>query len=333
MPFRAVVFPGQGAQRRGMAVDFAERFPESRRVFERASEALSFDVEAVCREDDPRLDQTEFTQPCILTAEIAMLAALRRQAGLDAEVYGGHSLGEYAALVAASAVPLEVAVRLVRARGALMQRGAPLGTGAMAAVVMDGLPHQAIEAEAAGHGVDLANDNSPSQVVVSGLRPAVEALCSRLAAMFPGPALRLVPLTVSAPFHSRHMAAAESAFREVLNQGASAFRAAAARTVVSNFTGTWHTGETSDLLEALARQVSGRVRWRQNMDEISRRAETVLELGPGRPLAGFFKTIAVPVTSVVDLRTARRAFPGVFEAPPAARPTVPGSEVNHATAG
>lgn len=333
MSFRAVVFPGQGAQRRGMAVDFAERFPESRRVFERASEVLSLDVEALCRDDDPRLDQTEFTQPCILAAEIAMLAALRRRVGLDAEVYGGHSLGEYAALVAAAAIPLEVAVRLVRTRGALMQRGAPPGTGAMAAVVMDDLPLAEIEAAAARDGIDVANDNSSSQVVLSGLRPAVEAFCSRLTARLPGPALRVVPLAVSAPFHSRHMAEAERAFREVLARSAASFDAPAARAVVSNFTGTWHTGATADLVEALARQVSGRVRWRQNMDEISRRADTVLELGPGRPLAGFFKTIGRPVASVVDLRTARRAFPGAFEAPPTARPGVPAPEVDHATAG
>ncbi len=139
----AVVFPGQGSQRPGMAADFAERFPEARAVFEEASAALELDVARICAGDD-RLNLTEFTQPCILTAEIAMLVALRAHFGLSAERFGGHSLGEYTALVAAGALPLADAVRLVRLRGRLMQDAVPVGRGGMVAVIQRALDLEAV---------------------------------------------------------------------------------------------------------------------------------------------------------------------------------------------
>src|SRR5262249_672785 len=128
----AVVFPGQGSQRPGMAADFLAQFAAARAVFDEASEALSVDVAALCA-GDARLDRTERTQPAILPAEIAMLAALRKDFGLDAARFGGHSLGEYTALVAAGALSLADAVRLVRLRGRLMQEAVPVGRGGMAA--------------------------------------------------------------------------------------------------------------------------------------------------------------------------------------------------------
>ena len=117
----AIVFPGQGSQRQGMAKDFMETFAASRAIFEQASDALNLDVAAICHEEDERLHLTEYTQPCILTAEIAMLEGLRAEHGLSASLYGGHSLGEYTALVAAGAIPFEAAVKLVHLRGQLMQ--------------------------------------------------------------------------------------------------------------------------------------------------------------------------------------------------------------------
>jgi malonyl CoA-acyl carrier protein transacylase len=117
----AVVFPGQGSQRAGMGRDVFERFAVAREVFERASDALSLDLREICFGDDPRLDRTEFTQPAILTTEIAMLRAVEEGTGLSFAYFGGHSLGEYTALCAAGAMELEDAVRLVRRRGACMQ--------------------------------------------------------------------------------------------------------------------------------------------------------------------------------------------------------------------
>src|SRR5258708_21690905 len=134
----AIVFPGQGSQRSGMARDFYERFAISRDVFVEASDALGLDMAALCFDDKPRLDLTEFTQPAILAAEMAMLRPLEREFGVSASLFGGHSLGEYTALCAAGAIPLEVAVKLVRRRGALMQAVVPPGEGARGAVCSAG---------------------------------------------------------------------------------------------------------------------------------------------------------------------------------------------------
>ncbi len=311
----AVVFPGQGAQRRGMAMDFLAELPESREAFAQAAAVLPFDPIALCTDEDPRLDQTEYAQPCILTAEIAMLWGLRARFGFRPEWFGGHSLGEYSALVAADVMPLPTAVRLVHARGRLMQHAAPLGFGAMAALVADPLPIEDIRTLAAKHGVDLANDNSRAQVVVSGEKTSVDALCADLDERFPADALRIVPLTVSAPFHSRHMAQVEAEFRKVLQAVRGDFDAAKATRVTSNFTGQFHTGRLDDLVDGLTRQISAPVLWRDDMVTLAGQASAVFEVGPGRPLAGFFKTQfsdrtdkAVTVASILDLRSAQRAF-------------------------
>ena len=112
-----IVFPGQGSQKTGMAQDFVEAYPSAKRVFEEASDALNLDVAKLCFEDDDRLHLTEFTQPAIVTAEIAMWTVLTETYGLEGSGFGGHSLGEYTALVAAEVIPLTQAVRIVRERG------------------------------------------------------------------------------------------------------------------------------------------------------------------------------------------------------------------------
>ncbi|MFZ5889472.1 MAG: ACP S-malonyltransferase [Myxococcota bacterium] len=132
----AVVFPGQGSQCTGMARDFYRELECSRRAFEEASDASGLDLAALCFEPDARLGMTEFTQPALLTAEVAMYRGLSEELGLHATFFGGHSLGEYSALVAAGVLPLATAVQLVRLRGRLMQSVPPLGSGGM---IVDGL--------------------------------------------------------------------------------------------------------------------------------------------------------------------------------------------------
>lgn len=310
----AVTFPGQGSQRPGMALDFAEQIPESREVFEQANSVLPFDVEELCRradpgaeEGDPRLDQTEYAQPCILTAEIAMLRGLQARFGFQPRWFGGHSLGEYTALVAAGVVPFTTAVRLVYARGRAMQKAAPLGFGAMAALIRDRLPLDEIQTLALRLGVDLANDNSPNQAVVSGPREAVEELSTELASRHPED-MRIVPLAVSAPFHSRYMAEAREAFRSALEAALPELRPERAVCVTSNFTGRFHTGSRDDLIESLTQQVSAPVRWRDNMAALAGVTRNLFEVGPGRPLGNFFKATGVTVASIVDLRSAQRAL-------------------------
>ena len=194
-----------------MVRDVCAAMPEARALFTEASMTLGLDVGALCWEGDSRLGLTAFTQPCLLTAELALYRALQARVGLSPEHFGGHSLGEYAALVAAGAIPFSSALRLVQRRGALMQSACPHGFGAMVAVIGDALPRDAVGTIATAHGLDIANDNSPAQLVLSGPGGAVEAACAALAADSVTSRLRVVRLAVSAPFHSRHMAPIEAA--------------------------------------------------------------------------------------------------------------------------
>lgn len=303
----AVVFPGQGSQRLGMGLDFAEKYPESRQVFERAAQALSWDVTALIGDDDARLNLTEFTQPCILAAEIAMLEALKAHFGFAPTCFGGHSLGEYSALVAAGAMPLGTALQLVHLRGRLMQKAVPAGAGAMAAVIQDPLPLEDVARLAQREGVDIANDNSPAQVVLSGEKGAVERTVAALQP-YVDQGMRVVPLTVSAPFHSRHMAAIEPEFRRALEGMKGDLGAAKAVQVTSNFSGGFHAGSADDLIKRLVRQISGTVRWRDNMAALAGVADRIVEVGPNRPLRGFFSAIGVSISAVTDVRSAGKVF-------------------------
>ncbi|AKU95801.1 Malonyl CoA-acyl carrier protein transacylase [Labilithrix luteola] len=300
MSFTAVVFPGQGSQRVGMASDFCARFDVSRNVFAEASDALGIDMAAMCFDDDPRLDLTEYTQPAILTAEIAMLRALEHNAGLRPTHWGGHSLGEYTALCAAGVIPLATAVRLVRRRGALMQQGVPAGEGAMMAIIAEGIADRELSSELDGLDVDTANRNSPGQIVLSGKRADVERAASRIACSVPG--VELVPLNVSAPFHSRMMRGIESAFRAELDAVAGELAFERAGAVTSNLTGGFHVADREAVLDALTRQISGTVDFIANMRVLASAADRICEVGPGRPLRGFFRAIGRDVASVVSVK-------------------------------
>lgn len=298
----AVVFPGQGSQRLGMALDFLA-YQQSRSVFERASAVLPFDLEALIRGDEARLNLTEFTQPCILAAEIAMFEALKAHFGFSPTCFGGHSLGEYTALVAAGAMPLETALKLVHLRGQLMQKAVPAGAGSMAALIWDRLPGADIRRLAEGENVDVANDNSPNQVVLSGEKGALERV---IAALKPcvDQGMRVVPLVVSAPFHSRHMAVIEPEFRKALELAKRDLDAAKAARVTSNYSGGFHTGSADDVIDRLTRQISATVRWRDNMAALAGASKKIVEVGPNRPLRGFFGAIGVSIGAVTDVRSA-----------------------------
>ncbi|MBI3199977.1 MAG: ACP S-malonyltransferase [Myxococcales bacterium] len=302
----AVVFPGQGSQRAGMARDFHEQFPAARAVFAEASEALSLDVAALCFEEDPRLDLTEFTQPAIVTAEVAMLRALAGEYGLSPTHFGGHSLGEYTALCAAGAVPLADAVRLVRKRGALMQQAVPVGEGAMSAVVAAGVADAGLAGLVADLGVDVANLNSLDQVVISGPAAGVEAAEKRIAEKLAE--AEVIRLNVSAPFHSRLMRGIEAEFRGELLAASARFDASRATRVSSNLRGGFHTGQIGDLIDALTGQISGTVDWVANMRALSAAAPRIIELGPNRPLKRFFSTLGVEIVSIMNVKQAQKGL-------------------------
>ena len=307
MSFDAVVFPGQGAQKRGMASEFYEQCDASKHIFDVANKHLSFDVKAMCFEDMPELNQTIYTQPSIVTAEIAMFESLKQlHSDFTPNIFGGHSLGEYAALVAAEVLPFDVAIQLVAKRGQLMHDSAV--DGAMAAIVMDELPLAELTQLATDHEVDMANDNSSTQVVLSGEKSALTTLIEQLEIQYQGQGIRCIMLNVSAPFHSRHMASIEAQFRDFLNEFKDSFNAAKADRVASNYLGRFYHQDTSQVINALAKQLSGSVKWRDNMSCIISKTHNILELGPNRPLRGFFKTVGVDILSVINMRSATKVF-------------------------
>jgi [acyl-carrier-protein] S-malonyltransferase/trans-AT polyketide synthase/acyltransferase/oxidoreductase domain-containing protein len=181
-----------------------------------------------------------------------------------------------------------------------MQAAVPLGAGRMVAIIGAGLERALVERALAGLAVVIANDNSPDQVVLSGAAGDVAAAAQRLGD------LRCVDLEVSAPFHSPSMAPIEPAFAAALASASIQWDGAPAPSVTSNLTGGFHDADLTTLRARLVRQVSGAVLWRQNMAALTAVPTAVIEIGPGRPLRGFFKAIGVAVHSITDLRSADR---------------------------
>lgn len=306
-----VVFPGQGSQRPGMGKDFFDQVAESRQVYEEASAAVGWDVAALCFGEEERLNLTAYTQPCILATEIAMLRGLQTLFGLRPSVFAGHSLGEFSALVAAGALPLGEAVAIVHERGRLMQEAAPVGMGGMAAVIADNLSVEALLQALGDLPLDIANINSPRQVVISGdagALPEAERRITEALSGGDGKGVRFVRLHVSAPFHSRFMRTIEAPFAAVLRDKGTGRDAARAVDVASNYRGGFHTGDDDDLLQSLTLQLGHPVRWRDNMTAMARKATRIFEIGPGRPLRDFFRAVDVTCESVVSLATAERLF-------------------------
>jgi len=284
-----------------MGRDFVERFPESAAVFAEASDACGLDLARICFEDDPRLALTEFQQPAILTVEIAILTALRSHFGISATLFAGHSLGEYAALVAAGAIALGDAARLVRLRGRLMQEATPAGEGAMTAVLQRDLDVDALAALVAPLDVDVANHNALDQAVISGRAGDVARAVDALRAQ-PSWKAKTIALRVSAPFHSRYMRPVCEQLARALSEAP--LDAGASAAVACNTTGTFHEGERTSLERALTAQVTATVRWVDDMRALLARGVQVAELGPGRPLRGFFASLGTTIASVTTVESA-----------------------------
>ncbi len=307
----AIVFPGQGSQRHGMGKDFYESIPECRRIYEQASDSLGWDVAALCFGEDEKLNLTAYAQPSIVVTEIAMLKAIIDKYGITPDVFGGHSLGEYTALVAAGVLPLETVLRIVHIRGSLMQEAVPVGEGSMAAVIRKDLSSRMIRELLADLPIDVANINSPNQIVISGRSKAMPEAEERLAkALADENPARFVALNVSAPFHSRYMHTIEEPFEGELACVRRQMKAENAVKVTSNFTGSFHSSDKEEVIERLVAQLSGTVQWCDNMRAIASQADRVYEIGPNRPLRDFFKTIGVTCVSLTTLSSAERTFAG-----------------------
>jgi [acyl-carrier-protein] S-malonyltransferase len=283
----AYCFPGQGSQAVGMGRAFHEASRAARAVFEESSDALGMDIARLCFDGpEEALQLTANTQPAVLTVSVAAAAALGER-GLAPVVVGGHSLGEYSALVVSGALAFRDAVRAVRQRGEFMQEAVPVGTGAMAAIL--GLDLEIVEEicrEAqAGEVVEVANINSPVQVVVAGHRGAVERAVA-LAAARGG--RRSVLLPVSAPFHCRLMAPAAERLRTVLD----GIAVAAPTTPIVRNVDAGLTRGAEEVRPFLVRQVTAPVRWTDCIRRMAAEGcRTFLEVGPGKVLSGLLRRI------------------------------------------
>ena len=284
----AAVFPGQGSQSVGMLADLAADFPVVAETFAEASAVLGYDLWRLTQDGPAEaLGRTDCTQPAMLAAGVAVWRAWRGQGGGEPAVMAGHSLGEYTALVCAGAMDFAAAVDLVAARGRFMQEAVPPGTGAMAAVLglADAAVAEVCAAAAGDQVVAPVNFNAPGQVVIAG---HAEAVARAAAAAKAAGAKRVMDLPVSVPSHCALMEPA--AERLAARLAAVAVRAPSIP-VVHNADLARHQG-AEDLRAALVRQLHSPVRWSETI--VGMRTEglsAVVELGPGKVLAGLCKRI------------------------------------------
>ncbi|PLK47356.1 ACP S-malonyltransferase [Uliginosibacterium sp. TH139] len=303
----AVVFPGQGSQSVGMMASFAES-AVVRNTFAEASEALGQDLWQMVADGPAEvLSQTVNTQPVMLTAGIAVWRAWLEAGGARPALVAGHSLGEYAALVAAEVLDFRDAVKLVRFRAEAMQAAVPAGMGGMAAILnlSPELVAEACAEAAQGESVSAANLNSPVQIVIAGHAGAVERAMEACKARG---AKRAVALPVSAPFHSALMKPAADRLAERL---ASVALSEPKIAVLNNVDVKVETSAET-IRDALVRQAYSPVRWIESVEAMAPRGiSAVLEFGPGKVLAGLVKRIngELAVEAVTDAEALVRVLP------------------------
>ncbi|WP_247309612.1 ACP S-malonyltransferase [Ralstonia pseudosolanacearum] len=278
-PKRVYVFPGQGSQRVGMGAALFEQFPDH---LAQADQILGYSLKTLCLEDpDQLLSNTRYTQPALYTVSALAFLSKQQQDPRQPDFLAGHSLGEYCALFAAGAFSFETGLKLVKKRGELM---AGASGGGMAAVI--GRAPDEVDSLLSRHGLDVldvANYNSSSQVVLAGPSEALD----QAGAIFRELGMTVVPLPVSAPFHSRYMQSAMQAFGEYLRQ----FSYSPLHTpVISNIHAAPYRDE--DLIDNLTRQICGSVRWLDTVQYLIRQGEFEFEeIGPGNVLSKLVNTI------------------------------------------
>ncbi|MCG7338665.1 ACP S-malonyltransferase [Staphylococcus sp. ACRSN] len=294
----AIIFPGQGSQKVGMANDLYNENEKATAVLNEAQAAVDFDLlETMFTDSEEKLGQTENTQPALLTHSTALLSALDH---IDASYTMGHSLGEYVSLVASGVLKFEDAVKIVRKRGQLMSAAFPDGVGSMAAVL--GLDYDEVDAickdlSTDGEVVEPANINSPGQIVVSGHKTLIDQFVSEGKSRG---AKRVMPLAVSGPFHSSMMQVIENDFAEFVNQ----FEWHDAKfPVVQNVNAQGET-DASVIKENMIKQLYSPVQFIDSTEWlIAQGVDHFIEIGPGKVLSGLIKKINrdVTVTSIQTL--------------------------------
>lgn len=305
----AFVFPGQGSQSVGMLADLASEFSLVGETFQQASDALGYDLWKLTQEGpEEQLNQTDRTQPAMLTASVAVWRVWQSVSDLKPAYFAGHSLGEYTALVAAEAVDFADAVKLVEKRGQFMQQAVPAGEGAMAAILgLDDDLVRALCAEASAQGVvEAVNFNSPGQVVIAGSSPAVK---QAIALATEKGAKRALQLPVSVPSHCELMKPAAEQLAAELDK----IDLRMPSTPVIHNASVTAAKDISELKALLAQQLHSPVRWVETIQWLANQGvDTVVESGPGKVLAGLNKRIdktlnALPVFDPVTLEKLQQA--------------------------
>lgn len=303
------LFPGQGSQSVGMGRFLFDEFPIARQTFEEASDALKIDFKKLCFDGpESELQLTENTQPALLLVSTATFRVINTLIGLDITAGAGHSVGEYAAVVAAGSVGFTEALQAVRVRGQAMQKAVPVGLGGMVAVM--GLSEEQVvrlckwtEESSGVKPLEPANFNAPGQVVISGSQKAIDWLRANAKTEIfapETPRMKLIPLSVSAPFHCSLMKPAEEEMALVL--GATKF-SKAQWPVVQNVTAR-ETTDAETLRSNLVKQVSGAVRWTGCMARLKELGvNRSIEFGAGRVLSGLAKKIDSNVEAPLNINT------------------------------
>lgn len=301
----AFVFPGQGAQYAGMGKDFYENFEESKEIFQKANEALGFDITKLCF-DGPNEDLsiTKITQPALLTVCMAIYEVLKKNINTESVVMGGLSLGEYSALTVAGAMDFETAVKLVYNRGNYMQNTVPIGEGGMLALLGctddDAINFCQDVTEKFGL-LEPANFNCPGQIVVGGKTEAIENALQQTAKFN---IKKAVKLQVSAPFHTSMLKAAGIKLKDDLKKVE--FKKPICN-VISNVDSEYYNDD-STIADKLEKQVYNPVRWEACVRKmIADGVTTFVEIGPGKTLSTFLKKIdknvkAINIDSISSLK-------------------------------
>ena len=295
----AFLFSGQGAKKLGMAKDLYDEFDIVRETFYQASQVLGYDLRELIDNDEAKLNETQYTQPAILTTSVAILRLLSEQ-GIKPDLVAGLSLGEYSALVASGALDFPEAVALVAKRGQYMAEAAPTGSGKMVAVMNTeaALIEEICERAAERGIVSPANYNTPAQIVIGGQAEAVDYAVELLKE---AGVKRLIELKVSGPFHTAILKPASEKLAEELEQvNFNSFKLE----LISNTTAK--VMKDSEIKELLTRQVMEPVRFYESIETMKALGvNRFIEVGPGKVLSGFIKKIdkEANFTNVEDLNS------------------------------
>ena len=284
----SVIFPGQGSQRIGMSLEFYNKFERVKKIFKTVDDILGFALsDIVLKGPAEKLNLTQNTQPAIMMVGYSIYSVLKNEFGInlnEAKFFAGHSLGEYTALVCSDSLNLETAANLLHQRGKFMQEAVPKGKGSMLAIL--GLEYDKILEEikaASSDGVcEIANDNCPGQIVVSGEKNAIEKMSDNLKKK----SIKSIILPVSAPFHCSLM---KNAAENMKSKITDAVFKKPNPGIISNVTAKIENDPTT-IKELLIKQITSTVRWRESLEYmINNGIDQFIEIGPGKVLSGLVK--------------------------------------------